>query len=363
MIPSRKCVCERRSALIPVALSGLLALAGCGGGGGGGGPASTMTLVAYTYPPSLATATSGDAVSGFMSPYALNTNAATPQLDSVLPTVLGASASAGKIAITVSDILLPSGGTEPAFVVTFDSAAGSLLVNSPLDSVGCTGCLKTAQEPATQVVGGGSAGTVTFTYLDPSSPSFPLNYSTLGMWTKLTTVGSATWPEVGGAFSGGIVTRGVDLPTTGTAAYNGYFLGRYVTSSPFPTVGTYVVGANAHAQVDFSGAGAVTFSTSSTNISKELSGGGLGPPQPELNLNLSSASMTISRTTTSNSFAGGAGTLTNAFGMGVTGQIKGAFYGAPAFTVPYAPPEMGGSLAVSNSTNTQTMVGSFALKH
>ncbi|HVC10779.1 MAG TPA: transferrin-binding protein-like solute binding protein [Burkholderiales bacterium] len=155
----------------------------------------------------------------------------------------------------------------------------------------------------------------------------------------------------------------MDLPTTGTAAYNGYFIGRYVTSTPFPAVGTYVVGANANAQVDFSGAGAVTFSTSYTHISKELSGGGLGSPQQVLGLDLSSAPMTISRTTMSNSFAGGAGTLTNAFGMGANGQIAGAFYGPPASTAPYAPPEMGGSLAVSNPTNTQSMVGSFALKH
>jgi hypothetical protein len=222
--------------------------------------------------------------------------------------------------------------------------------------------------PATKL-GGGSAGTVTFTYLDPNAGSFPLKYSTLGMWTQDTTSISSTWSEVGGPFSAGVVTRGIDLPTTGGADYNGYMIGKYVTSditsSALQPVGSYVVGANASAHVDFSGAGAVTLSTSNTYISKVVSGT-LQAPIPESRLNLSTTSpMTINRTSMLNSFAGGSGTLTNGHGMGGASggsdQVNGAFYGQPASTSPYAPPEMGGSLSIQNSTNSQHMVGSFGL--
>lgn len=348
-----------------LALSALLMLAGCGGGGGGGGPASTLIPnLTYSYPSSLSSATSADAIGGAIAPYALDP--ATPELVSVLPPVFGGSPVAGKLSIDVSSIALPSGGSEPAFVVTLDSTSGSVLANSPLDGIGCTGCLKTTTAPATYVSGGGSAGTVTFTYLDPSSASFPLNYSTLGMWTKPSSI-SSVWTEVGGPFSAGVLTRGIDLPTSGTASYNGFFIGRYVTSDTtgaMPPVGIYVVGANAQAQVDFAGLGAVTFSTSNTNISKELSGGALSAPVPESRLDLSTITpMTITRTITSNSFNGGPGTLTNAMGMGATGQIAGSFYGPPASAAPHAPSEMGGAVAVNNSGNTQSMVGSFALKH
>ena len=164
--------------------------------------------------------------------------------------------------------------------------------------------------------------------------------------------------EVGGTFSAGVLTRGIDLPTTGTASYNGFFIGRYATSDTTVTAanitvlpGAYVVGANANAIVDFSGAGAVTFSTLNTTIS----GGGLGPTA-ESRLNLTSTAIPITRTSTSNSFVG---TLTTS-GFGMAGEIKGGFYGPPAGAT--APPELGGALAVVNATSTQTMVGSFGLK-
>lgn len=359
---------NRQAAVTVIGLSGLLALAACAGGGGGGaGPASAVIpALTYQYPSSLSTATAADPVGGAIAPYALDPS--TPTLVSALPSSLGGTAASGKLTISVSDIPLPSGSPEPAFVVTFNNAAGTVLSNSPLDGIGCVGCLKTTTAPATYASGGGSAGTVTFTYLDPGSASFPLRYSTLGMWTKPTTVSSAgAWTKVGGPFSAGVLTRGIDLPTTGNATYSGYFIGRYVTSDPtagMPPVGTYLVGANAQAQVNFSGSGAIAFSTSHTHISQELGGGALAPSVLESRLNLSTTTpMKITRTITSNSFTGGPGTLTNTMGMGTTGQIGGSFYGPPASTAPYAPSEMGGALAVGNAGNTQSLVGSFGLKH
>src|SRR5512135_2087549 len=373
-------ICARRAILAAAALLGLLTLGGCGGGGGGspGTPDSGMPT-AFTYPTSLSTATSTDNVEGFMSPYAFNpstTNPPTPSLVSVLPTVSGTSPSAGTIAITVAAIQLPPPSTsiEPAFVVTFNPADSSstVLTNSPLDvlptlvgvSGPCVGCLKTVTVQATSTT---TPAPVTFTYLDPTSVSFPLTYSALGMWTKPTTTGTggapdANWPEVGGAFSAGVMTRGIDLPTTGSASYSGYFIGRYATSIVPQTgiaAGTYVVGANASATADFGanlGAGAVSFSTSNTQIAPESSSG-LGTPIPFSGLNLSSVSpMQITRTLTSNAFAGTAVTSNSA----LSGPIQGGFYGQPATTAPFAPPEAGGSLSVNGAN--QNMVGSFALK-
>lgn len=343
--PNHRSSALRHAAASGVATLVLTALAGCAGGGGGD-PASLngVVPVAYAYPASIASATSTDTVDGFMSPYALDPT--TPDLVSVLPTVSGTTPSTGTIAITVQAIPLPSGSEEPAFVVTFDPASGSL---SPFDGVlGCTGCLKTATVQASYV-GGGDAGQVTFTYLDPASAS--LTYSVLGMWAKPTA--DAVWKEVGGAFSAGVLTRGIDLPTTGSASYGGYFIGRYVTSGSYPAPGTYFVGADASATADF-GAGSVLFWTSNTKIVPEA---GVSTPTSRNDLNLTSTSMPITRTSTSNSFAGTATTQSG----GLSGQVAGAFYGQPATTSPYAPPEVGGSLAVTNGTD-RSMVGSFGLK-
>jgi len=384
--------CSFRSAPIAATLLVVLALTGCAGGGGGESIPDNTPVVPFAYPPSLADSTPTDNVQGFMSPYAFNptttpNDPTTPSLVSVLPTVLSdTSPNAGTIAITVSAVPLPtpSTATEPGFVVTFNPAdsTSTLLTNSPLNllptlvgvSGPCTDCLRAATAPA--VVNGVTTSTmVNFTYLDPTSASFTLKYSALGLWTKPTTTSTGNtpdpnWPEIGGAFSAGVMTRGIDLPTTGSASYSGYFIGRYATSIVPQTgiaAGTYVVGANASATADFGanfGAGAVSFSTSNTHIAPESSTG-LGTPIPYSGLDLTTTTAlpitrTIIRTATSdissNFFSG---TVTTSSTL--SGPIQGGFYGPPATTTPFAPPEAGGSLSVGNGTD-QNMVGSFALK-
>jgi len=368
--PTSRFACARSVFFSAGALLGLLTLGGCGGGGGGGGGnPDGIAPVAFIYP-ALKDATTTDTVDGFISPYVLNnTDPTTPSLVSVDTSVFGTSPSSGKITISVGNIKDKQSAAviEPGFVFTFDAASGSPLLSgtSPLDNLspGCVGCLKkTVNVPATYLVGGASAGDVTLIYLDPNSATFLLTYSTLGLWSKpnMSATTSATWPEVGGAFSAGVLTRGIDLPTTGSADYKGYFIGRYATSditAGMPPRGTYIVGANAQSHVEFSGAGAVTFSTSNTQISKEGSLGSLGAPSLEPRLDLSTTvPMTITGTSTSNGFGG---TVTTSIGL--SGPIQGAFYGPPATTAPFAPPEAGGSLSVTNGS-TQSMVGSFALK-
>ena len=217
--------------------------------------------------------------------------------------------------------------------------------------------------PASDLAGNPLTQAVTLTYLDPASS--PLHYSTLGMWTKPSAV-STIWSEVGGPFSAGVLTRGMDFPTIDTASYDGFFIGRYATSDTtdlsLPPPGTYIVGANAHVVVVN---GAITsFSTSNTHIRREEMGGGvLMDPVAEPRLDLSTTTaMAITQPPTSNAFEGGGGTLTNGFVMGANGQIGGAFYGPPAATMPFAPPELGGSLAVGTVNQKMRMVGSFGLK-
>ena len=159
----------------------LLVLGGCGGGGGsgsaGGSPAG------FSYPSSLATATSTNSVSGVVAPYALDPR--TTQLNSIPLGLFAVGATTGKLIFTVSPIQLPSGAVEPGFVVTFDSASSSSLpvnLNSPLSSLSpiCADCLKTDTALA-----GGGAGSVNFTYLGAANTTFPLKYSALGIWSRL----------------------------------------------------------------------------------------------------------------------------------------------------------------------------------
>lgn len=118
--------------------------------------------------------------------------------------------------------------------------------------------------------------------------------------------------------------------------------------------GTYLVGANASATADF-GVGTVSFSTTNTQISAESPT--LGAPIAHSDLDLTATALPITRTATSNYFLGSVTTTSST----LSGQIQGGFYGPPATSGDFAPPEAGGSLTVSNGTD-QNMVGSFALK-
>jgi hypothetical protein len=336
--------------LAAIFMTVLATLTGCAGGGGGGGGLSEPPF-GGVYPP-LATASTTHTGDGVSEAYSLSPDSnqmiSTTSDISVAPN----SPTAGKITITVSGIPVPR-GLEPDFSVTVDPATDlTILANSPLGgstlSPPCADCLTTGEVTASD------GQTVTFIYLDPDSVN--LTYSAMGLWSKPSFADAGT--VVGGAFSIGVLTRGSDLPTTGTATYDGFFVGRYATSDTVtagaPAPGIYTVGANAHGAVDFSGAGSVIFSTLNTSIVPE---GSVDPPLAAPRLDLLSSPMTITRTDP-NSFSGPV--TTNGFGM--SGTISGAFYGKPATIGTPAPPELGGALAVGNNAGTQNMVGSFALK-
>lgn len=345
-----------RFALQALALAGLVSIGGCGGGGSGG----TVVPFGGVYP-ELASATSANTTASSAS-YTIAP--ASNRLTSVSPSVTVApnSPSSGQITLNVSDVPLP-GGTESAFSMTIDTSLLTPLANSPIGgstlAPACGDCLVSGQAIASD------GQMVRFLYLDPRAPGFTLKYSTLGLWSKPAALPAASGTEIGSVFSLGVMTRGRDLPTSGTAYYSGYFVGRYAISATtvvgLPAPGVYAVGANAQAQVNFSGAGSVSFSTLNTNIALEGPGGALAVPVAEPRLDLITGTpLTITRNATANSFSGTVTTKTP--GMGLTGTLTGTFYGRPASTVPAAPPELGGTLAVGNTGGTQTMIGGFALK-
>jgi hypothetical protein len=346
----RKSLFRDRFALRAVALAGLVSAGGCGGGDG---TAGGVPPFGSNYP-TLANATSANTGPGISVAYTIAPG--SNEINSVVATV-GVAPNApgpGKITVNVSGIPV-IGGTEPAFSFEVDTTALTTLANSPLTggtlSPPCANCLTGGQVRAND------GQVVTFTYLDPAAAG--LTYSTLGLWSKPAHLASAAGMVIGGVVSMGVVTRGNDLPTSGTANHTSFFVGRYAISAAgtgLPAVGIYAVGANANATVNFSAAGTVGFSTTNTQIRLET-GGALGTAEAVPRLDLSATGMAITRTSTANLFAG----TVNSVAVGLTGTINGAFYGRPN-TGTSVPPEMGGTLSVNNPGGTESMVGGFALK-
>jgi hypothetical protein len=337
--------------LVAFALASTLWLNGCASSGGG--PAGIPPPFGSGYP-TLANATSANTRDAISVLYTIAPDSEV--IDGAAGTVGVApnSPDPGKITVSVSGIPV-TGGTEPAFSFEVDTALLTTLANSPLTggalSPQCVNCLIRGQVTAND------GQVVTFTYLAPAAAG--LTYSTLGLWSKPADLASAVGMEIGGVFSLGVVTRGNDLPTSGTASYSGFFVGRYAISATdvgLPAEGVYALGANASGTVNFS-AGSVGFSTANTQIRLEGVGGALGVAESASRLDLSATGLPITRTSTANLFSG---TVDSVAG-GLTGTINGAFYGRPD-TGSSVPPEMGGTVTVTNGLGTEFMIGGFALK-
>lgn len=324
--------CARHSAAAFVLA---VVLGGCGGGGGGGSPGLNPGFVYPTLSNAVLTGANG----GIASNYSLATNKLTLQPATVSVTLNSPVQSA--LTITVTGL-----GLEPpfSFTVTNPAAVGPPLANSPLSS--CAACLLAGSVTSTP-----DSQPVSFIYLDPSAAG--LTYSTLGLWSKPSS--TAGHPDVGAAFSIGVVTRPQDLPILGSATYNGFMVGRYTDGSTM-----YAVGADAQAVAHFSVSGSnpaslVDFHTSNTLIF----GGALlspsAPPGFPTGLDLSG---TLTYVPSSNKLTGdltatGVGTGT------LTGPATAKYYGPPT-GAQATPAEFGGTFFVGNPT--QQMNGSFALK-
>jgi hypothetical protein len=277
---------------------------------------------------------SNDKIGGFSSAYTLSDppgNVLTSTAAAAGGTV-SASRNGSEFTFIVSGLQIgPFQEPQFQFTVNFVTPAGAFATLHPLAGQPCGSCFRT-----------GTADGVSFTYLDLAAAG--MTYSTLGLWSKPSTVVANT--EVGGAFAFGVLTRGVDIPTSAlaNATYTGPFVGRYADGTD-----VYTVGATATAAADFSSR-TVTFNTTNSRRSGTL----------DLGLNLTGTLMYAAGT---NSLEGPVATVTPAHGM--SGIAKGAFFGPGGSTVATsAPAELGGVVAVSNSPTTpdKSMVGSFALK-
>jgi hypothetical protein len=356
MRPNTDHLDEGRVGLLAGALLALVALEGCGGGGGGGGGGGTTRVPdpGFSYPTSLMAATTAD-IGGFSGASTLNraTNTLTsiaPGLGATLVVTLNTPA-AGAYTVTVSGIPLPATiFPEPPFNFVVSPANPTLAAGSKnVAGSGCSNCFRTGTVTASD------GQTVAFTDLDLTTALF--TYSTLGLWSKpsLSLPGTT---DVGGAFSFGVLTRGVDLPTTGTATYNGPMVGRYANGTE-----VFTVGAAATATANFGAAAvgpvgprSVAFSTSGTATTSAL--GTIALNQNHLNLTGTFAYTPGLNQLNSTSFTSAG---TGVAGSVMSGTASAAFYGPPSTTTPFAPPEFGGAFAVTNGTN-QSMVGSFVLK-
>jgi len=100
----------------------------------------------------------------------------------------------------------------------------------------------------------GSARSLLFA--NSSYALFNLNYMTLGFW-EYETSGSAA-SGVGGAYAAESRPRARDIPTNGTASYNGGMIGRYADGT-----NSWAVSASAASVADF-GTRSVSLTTSNT---------------------------------------------------------------------------------------------------
>ena len=335
----------RPSILATALVAGLTA---CGGAG-------VVQPGGYVYP-ELSAALPADTGSGLQQGYVLDEG--TKQLTQAGAASIAAAVNTpGPDQITLSVNNLAGETFSVILPVSSLVTVTTPLVNSPIAS-GCAECLRVPLTPP--IASDGKP--VRFVYLDPAAAG--LQYSTLGLWSKEKSSDDASSISnifVGGAFSLGVLTRGSDLPLTGSASYAGPFVGRYVDATAADPVNraTYLVGADASASANFA-TRSVSFSTTSTRIARELAGGALAVPVAESRLDLSG---TLSYVSASNLLAGSVATQSAPAGFAMSGSAQGAFYGPPASSaVPTAPAELGGTLSAGNVDGTRQLNGGFALK-
>lgn len=311
----------------PICVKGMLAavsviafLSGCGGGGGGGSPALNP---AQTAPPTIFTSTTPTTLSGNLTSY--SGDKTTNQYTQLTGTLDGSAIGNGVQLTSITINVTNSSGL--AFTETFSNLAQT---TDPTAPAGSTAKLLSQQKTDPD------ASIRTLTLIDPAS--LGLSYSTLGNWEYAASAGATAL--AGAYFSFGRLTAGSDIPTTGTGVYSGRMNGNYADGTKL-----YSVGADAAALANF-GSNTVALTTSSTfKLDKSAPAG--TPPTADSTLNITSGVLTYSP---------GTNTLSGTFAtQNMSGPALGNFYGPAAA-------ELGGTFFVKDGTNTQQMVGGFALK-
>lgn len=167
-------------------------------------------------------------------------------------------------------------------------------------------------------------------YLNPHAPLLDLEYVTLGAW-----VSDAASPRdlTFGYLAGGIQTPDGDMPTTGTASYQGEIAGTGITK---PLGVLYLIAGPVAIEADFATGSVV--STVTVLRTDYLTGGTYAPYLFESNGSIA---------TGTNLFGG---TISSLDGSGLVGRLDGAFFGPTAN-------EVGGTFNASNANDD--MVGVF----
>lgn len=275
-----------------------LALAGCGGGGGG---SNAITYTTFTAPSQVVAGANikyegGRSVEGAYTwdttTQKITSFSGAAQTDFVVLARIGTGDTSAEIISSSSFTLVP--GNEQYSSFSFDCSTDS--------------CDTLSADPD-YFFYANSAGT---NYSITGDTASAAEYMVYGIWVT----GGGTGSGAAGVFTQGPETTTANIPTTGTATYNGTSIGSYVEAD-----GTdYFVLSDVASTVDFA-AGTLTFTNSSSSKSRTPNGS-----------YASDASLNFSGT---GSIANGANTVsgssTNTVGANITNMsMGGEFFGPNA---------------------------------
>lgn len=355
-----------------------LMLAACGGGGGGG---STPTLVRTTIngtvtPPATptsgaltasttvivppnSTATWQSIVQG--SDYTFETaglNAVPSTFKAISISIKPVNTATGSTSITTG-AAYPTDATQGQLLAVTNTLAGISYSLFQPPGVPVTPGTVTANAFGTGLASVSLAGQLSTTTLLSTEYALPFSatlspagysYQTFGYWA---TTDNTTGIVSEFFFSTGAPTVGGTIPTSGTASYVGHATGSYLDAN---TREPSTVSATMNATANFASASVAFSTTGTTTLSGNAPAGTVPTANPGLNL-----SGTLNYAAGSNTFTGTVATVN-----GMSGNATGRFYGpgiatATATKVAGAPPEIGGTFAVMNTTGG-AMQGAFGGK-
>jgi len=308
-------------------LSATVLIAGCGGGGGGGGGSATPAPIPAPAPapappayPTIPNFTLATSLEGPSHNFTVNRSAKT------LLEVPGGTYS-GQVVASASGITSITLNVTNIAGVTFSETFQSADLTS---SVAVPGLAPRTLLSGTKTASDGSVRALTV--LDTGTAGF--NYMVLGGWEYASAAGATS--AAGSMFVFGPATRSAEIPTTGTATYNGLMFGRYADGAQL-----WTATASASATANFANR-SVSLVTTNTQIVSVST-----PQQAAPNLNMTG---TLTYPAATNALTGALSTP-----GGLTGPTEARFYGPAAA-------ELGGTFFVRDPGNTKQLTGTFGLK-
>ena len=299
-------------------------LAACGGGGGGGGATRPSDTVGVSGSPD-----NGEPPVASLAPLG-QIPATAGHIDFTQATNLTAAPLGSAAVLNGTMTPAVSLSNAPSIQIAIDGVGTEVFTAAEASSINTFFRIDTASHSD-------SVTTRTVTYIAPDTDDTKasrLQFSSLGVWNATDIATGNVTQAV--AFSVGTRTAGSDIPTTGTANYNGFMLGNAFEAGG----GQFAVNANAAAFADF-GARSVNYSTTGSTKTDLRSGALSQAANYDMNGTLTYAAGVNALS----------GTVKTADGK--TGAATGNFYGPQAA-------ELG--LTFKATSSTGTLVGGAALK-